>query len=72
MLNLKERDYPLDQSIEICKNFDLKEPQAFLYLRSGNIEKVLNIYLEMFFCHLKKIKDNPNESKILSYKVTCC
>ena len=57
--NLKSRDYPLDSSIEICKMYDLKEPQAFLYLRSGAIDKVLEIYLEMFCKNLKQIKENP-------------
>jgi len=58
--NLKIRDYPLDTSIEICKLYDLKEPQAFLYLRSGAVEKVLEIYLAIFCNNLKKIKENPD------------
>lgn len=61
--NLKSRDYPLDSSIEICKMYDLKEPQAFLYLRSGAIDKVLGIYLEMFCNNLKEIKENPETGK---------
>lgn len=57
--NLKTRDYPLDQSINLCTFYDLKEAQAFLYLRSGAIEKVYNIYLELLFDELRIIQANP-------------
>ena len=57
------RDYPLDSSIETCKLHKLQEPQAFLYLRSGAIEKVLEIYLEIFYNNLKNLRENPQQGK---------
>lgn len=60
--NLKTRDYPLDSSIKICKFYNLPEPQAFLYLRSGAIEKVLDIYLNIFLYELRQIRQDVNAS----------
>lgn len=56
---MKTRDYPLDQAINLCTIYDLKEAQAFLYLRSGAIEKVYNIYLELLFHELRVIQTYP-------------
>ena len=61
---MKTRDYPLDSSIDICKLYNLPEPQAFLYLRSGAIEKVLEIYLNIFANELKQIKQDANKGII--------
>jgi len=70
--NLKTRDYPLDSSIEICKIYSLQEPQAFLFMRSGAIEKVLEIYLDIFFEDLKKMKENPEKGSFFTLFVIFC
>jgi len=45
---LKTRDYPLNESLKLCKTYKRNEATAFLLERSGAIEEALILYMEVF------------------------
>lgn len=64
---LKLAFYPSDACLKQCVKYDLKEAQAYLYEKTGDIQKSLQIYRDLFLTKidssLSKIQEEKSFSK---------
>ena len=44
---LKENQYPLDESLKLCKEYGLKKAVGYLLERSGAITDAIDVYFEV-------------------------
>lgn len=69
LYELKNFDYPLDQCLKLCQEYNITEATAFLLERSGAVLEALKLYIEVFLKFLKffdlfKIKKKIFEKNI--------
>ena len=55
--------YPLDESIQICTNYEVIDGLVFLYKKIGGIDKALEVCLNLINKLYKSITDNLNSKK---------
>ena len=61
---LKQCDmYPIEDCIQICKNYEVIDGLIFLYKKIGSIDKALDVCLNLISKLYKSITDNLNNSK---------
>lgn len=65
MKHLKSKDYPIDEAINICKQHNFRQAQAFILARCGAVEQALLIYFEI----AKEIKDYQEFSQLLLFDI---
>ena len=49
MKELKNWDYPLDESLELCKKYGMIEASAFILERTGAVNEALNLQTSVYF-----------------------
>lgn len=54
IVELKNYDYPLDESLKTCQKNGILDATAFLYERSGDITKAINLYFEVIYTPFKQ------------------
>ncbi|KAL4478953.1 hypothetical protein ABPG72_019390 [Tetrahymena utriculariae] len=66
LFELKSFDYPLDESLKISLKYGILDATAYLYERSGDITKSINLYFEVFKGKLAQLISYPdvNENKL--------
>ncbi|KAL4432348.1 hypothetical protein ABPG74_011107 [Tetrahymena malaccensis] len=66
LFELKSFDYPLDESLKISLKYGILDATAYLYERSGDITKSINLYFEVFKGKLSQLITYPdiNENKL--------
>lgn len=55
---LMKENYPLDESLEICKKYDVLEAYAYLLVKSGatgHIEAAIRVYFNLVWQKVYKI-----------------
>jgi hypothetical protein len=45
--NLKKWEYPLDESLKLCRKFGKNEASAFLLERTGASDEALSLYFQV-------------------------
>jgi hypothetical protein len=65
MKEIKNFDYPLDEALKICKEYNMHESLAFLLEKAGFYSEALDLYFEVEL--IKIIKKCVNK-KILDIK----
>jgi len=61
---LKKCDmYPIEECIQICKNYEVIDGLIFLYKKVGSIDQALDVCLNLISKLYKSITDNLNNSK---------
>ena len=48
MKEIKNYDYPLDEALKICKEYNMFEPLAYLFDKAGFYSDALELYVEVF------------------------
>ena len=48
MKEIKNYDYPLDEALKICKEYNMSEPLAYLFDKAGFYSDALELYVEVF------------------------
>lgn len=48
MAELRNFDYPLDEAIRICKEFNMQESLAYLYDKAGFYHDAVALYIEVY------------------------
>ncbi len=57
-----KENYPLDESINICKKYEVLEAYAYLLVKSGgtgNIEAAIRVYFKIIWQKIVKAVLNP-------------
>ena len=52
--------YPIEESLQICKNFEVTDGMIFLYKKIGGVDKALEVCLDLIKKLYKSITDNLN------------
>ena len=63
--HLKSKDYPIDDAINICKQHNFRQAQAFILARCGAVEQALLIYFEI----AREMKHYQDFSQLLLFDI---
>lgn len=65
MKHLKSKDYPIDDAINICKQHNFRQAQAFILARCGAVEQALLTYFEI----AREMKEYQDFSRLLLFDI---
>ena len=63
---VKSYDYPLEDCMDICKKYEIKDAYAFFLEKNGNTFEALNNLLEVFMDSIQKKYRKVKERKSFS------
>ena len=64
---MKNNDYPLDDSLKLCREHNIQEAIAYLLKHSGAIPEALEINLSLFGEQFKKVMKRIFKGKLVDY-----